>query len=261
MPDIYEEIVRLRQRGEIAALATITSLKGSAPQKASAKILVRRDGTTLGTVGGGCVEADVIRAALIAMDEEKAQTMSFVLNEDDDIIEGLICGGRMEVYVEPLLPPPRLIIIGAGYVGAAVAQMAHLAEFHVTVVDDRPRYANRERLPEVDAIKVGPLDRVFQELPVTSLTYIVIVTRGHRDDQDALEWAVTTKARYVGMMGSKKKVKTAFANLEANGISPELLARVDAPIGLEIEAVTPEEIAVSIMAQLVNVRRTGHTRE
>ena len=114
MTEIYEEIIRLDKQGDICALATITSLKGSAPQKLSAKILVRRDGTTVGTIGGGCVEADVVRSALMAMDEARPRTMKFVLDEDDEAIEGLICGGKMEVYIEPLLPTPRLVIFGGG---------------------------------------------------------------------------------------------------------------------------------------------------
>lgn len=253
--DLYEEIVELRRQGRRAALATIINVRGSIPSFNTAKMLVRDDGSILGTIGGGCVEADVWQAAREAMEQEKPRTLTFNLNQNPKYDTGLVCGGTLEVYVEPILPIPQLYIFGAGHVANNVYKVARLAGFDITVVDDREAYANRERFPEAREVISEDFELALKKVEPTESSYIVIVTRGHRDDMRVLRWAVQTPARYIGMIGSKRKVLTTYKELENQGLSPELFDRVKAPVGLEIGAVTPEEIAVAIVAEMIAFRR------
>jgi xanthine dehydrogenase accessory factor len=258
--DIYEEIVRLRRDGRRGAVATIVNVRGSIPSFKTAKMLVRDDGSIVGTIGGGCVEADVWQAAREVMESEKPRTLTFDLNQDPKYDTGLVCGGTLEIFVEPILPPAELYIFGAGHVAASLYRVARIAGFDVTVVDDREAYANRERFPEAQEVIAEDFDKVTSRLQISESGYIVIVTRGHRDDMRVLRWAVQTPARYVGMIGSKRKTITIFKELQAEGIPAALFERVHAPVGLDIGAVTPEEIAVSITAELIAKRR-GVERE
>ena len=253
--DIYEEIVRLRQEGRRGAVATIVNVRGSIPSFETAKMLVRDDGSIFGTIGGGCVEADVWRAAREVMEEEKPRTLTFDLNQDPKYDTGLVCGGTLDIFVEPILPPALLYIFGAGHVSVSLYKAAYTAGFDVTVVDDRELYANRDRFPEAHEVIAEDFDKAMSQLTPNEATYIVIVTRGHRDDMHVLRWAVQTNARYIGMIGSKRKTITIFRELQKEGLGPALFERVHAPIGLDIGAVTPEEIAISITAELIAVRR------
>ena len=253
--DIYEEIVRLRQAGRKAALATIVHTQGSIPSYQSSKLLVRDDGSFAGTVGGGCVEAEVWAAAQEVMRLERPRKLTFNLNSDPRYDAGLTCGGTLEIYVEPILPQPVCYLFGGGHVSLAVARLASQAGFGVVVVDDRPRFANRERFPEAAAVYADEWEKVFPQLAVNESSYLVIVTRGHKDDMRVLRWAVATPARYVGLIGSKRKVIEIYKILESEGVPRETLERVHAPIGVEIGALTPEEIGVSIVAELIAVRR------
>jgi len=253
--DIYEEIVRLRQAGRKGALATIVHTQGSIPSYQSSKLLVRDDGSFAGTVGGGCVEAEVWAAAQEVMRAERPRKLTFNLNSDPRYDAGLTCGGTLEIYVEPILPQPVCYLFGGGHVSLAVARLAGAAGFGVVVVDDRPRFANRERFPEAAAVYADEWEKVFPQLAVNESAYLVIVTRGHKDDMRVLRWAVSTPARYVGLIGSKRKVLEIYKILEDEGVPREQLERVHAPIGVEIGALTPEEIGVSIVAELIAVRR------
>ncbi|MBI1956117.1 MAG: XdhC family protein [Acidobacteria bacterium] len=255
--DIYEEIVRLRRAGIKAALATIVNVRGSIPSYESAKLLVREDGSLVGTVGGGCVEAEVWAAARQVIQEEKPRTLTFNLNNDPSYDTGLLCGGTLEVFIEPILPTSFLYIFGAGHVSLALSKVATLAGFRTIIVDDRETYANRERFPEAEEIYADDYDQVLERLLPNSSAFIVAVTRGHRDDMRILRWAVGTAARYIGMIGSKRKVIEIVKYLKREGVSASQLARVHAPIGLEVGAVTPEEIAVSIVAEMIAVRRNA----
>lgn len=255
--DLYEEIVDLRRQGRRAALATITNVRGSIPSFNAAKMLVRDDGSILGTIGGGCVEADVWQAAREVMEQEKPRTLTFNLNQNPKYDTGLVCGGTLEVYVEPILPIPQLYLFGAGHVANNVFKVARLAGFDVTVVDDREAYANRERFPEAREVIAEDFELALKKVEPTECSFIVIVTRGHRDDMRVLRWAVRTPARYIGMIGSKRKVLTTYKELENEGLSPQLFERVKAPVGLEIGAVTPEEIAVAIVAEMIAFRRNA----
>jgi xanthine dehydrogenase accessory factor len=253
--DLYEEIVKLRQQGRRGAVATIVNVHGSIPSFKTAKMLVRDDGSILGTIGGGCVEAEVWQAAREVMESEKPRTLTFNLNQDPKYDTGLVCGGTLDIFVEPILPPASLYIFGAGHISINLYKVAKSAGFGVTVVDDRDAYASRERFPEANEVIAEDFDRVTARLLPNESSYIVIVTRGHRDDMRILRWAVQTPARYIGMIGSKRKTIGIFRELTKEGLAPELFERVHAPVGLDIGAVTPEEIAVAITAELIAVRR------
>jgi xanthine dehydrogenase accessory factor len=253
--DIYEEIVKLRQQGRRGAVATIVNVRGSIPSFKTAKMLVRDDGSIYGTIGGGCVEADVWQAAREVMESEKPRTLTFNLNQDPKYDTGLVCGGTLDIFVEPVLPAALLYIFGAGHVSVNLYKVAHNAGFDVIVVDDRETYANRDRFPEAREVIAEDFDTATTRLAPGESAYIVIVTRGHRDDMRVLRWAVQTRARYVGMIGSKRKTIAIFKELQKEGLAAQLFERVHAPVGLDIGAVTPEEIAVSITAELIAVRR------
>ncbi len=253
--DIYEQIVQLRREGRRGAVATIVSVRGSIPSFRTAKMLVRDDGSIVGTIGGGCVEADVWQAAREVMESEKPRTLSFDLNQDPKYDTGLVCGGTLEIFIEPILPPALLYLFGAGHVAQNVCKVAALAGFEPIVVDDRTSYATQERFPAAREIHALDFDEAMRKLEPNETSYVVIVTRGHRDDMRILRWAVQSRARYIGMIGSKRKVIGIFKTLQEEGMPAELFDRVHAPIGLDIGAVTPEEIAVAIAAELIAVRR------
>ena len=253
--DLYEEIVKLRREGRRGAMATIVNVRGSIPSFKTAKMLVRDDGSIMGTIGGGCVEAEVWQAAREVMESEKPRSLTFDLNQDPKYDTGLVCGGTLEIFVEPILPPAELYIFGAGHVAASLYKVAKIAGFDITVVDDREVYASRERFPDAEKIIAEDFEKAMAQLSPGESSYIVIVTRGHRDDMRVLRWAVQTPARYIGMIGSKRKTITIFKELQSEGLSSELFDRVHAPVGLDIGAITPEEIAVSITAELIAKRR------
>lgn len=253
--DIYEQIVELRRQGRRGAVATIVNVRGSIPSFRTAKMLVRDDGSIAGTIGGGCVEADVWQAAREVMESEKPRTLTFDLNQDPKYDTGLVCGGTLEIFVEPILPPALLYVFGAGHVAVNLCRVAAGAGFDVVVTDDRSSYATPERFPAAKEIHALDFDEAKKKIEPTEASYLVIVTRGHRDDMNILRWAVQTRARYVGMIGSKRKVIEIFKALRAEGLPAHLFEHVHAPIGLDIGAITPEEIAVAIAAELIAVRR------
>jgi xanthine dehydrogenase accessory factor len=253
--DIYDEIVRLRRLGQKSALATIVQVNGSIPSYESAKLLVREDGSITGTIGGGCVEAEVWNAAREVIETEQPRHLTFNLGQDAAYDNGLICGGQLNVFVEPILPQPRAFIFGAGHISKSLSKVATLAGFATIVIDDRDSFANRDRFPEADEIHAGVYEEVFQKLEVNHTSYLIIVTRGHRDDMRVLHWAISTPARYIAMIGSKRKVLGVMKELLREGVPREAFDRLFAPMGLEIGAVSPEEIAVSVVAEMIAVRR------
>ncbi|HEX8818238.1 MAG TPA: XdhC/CoxI family protein [Terriglobales bacterium] len=253
--DIYEEIVKLRRDGRRGAVATIVNVRGSIPSFETAKMLVRDDGSIAGTIGGGCVEAEVWQAAREVMESEKPRSMTFNLNQDPKYDTGLVCGGTLDIFIEPVLPPASLYIFGAGHVSVNLYEVARRAGFDVTIIDDRESYASRDRFPHASEVIAEDFDKAMARLTPAESSYIVIVTRGHRDDMRVLRWAVQTQARYIGMIGSRRKTITIFRELVAEGIPEHLFERVHAPVGLDIGAITPEEIAVAITAELIAFRR------
>jgi len=249
--DIYEEILKLRSEGRISSLATIVQCKGSTPQKVGAKMLVRDDGSIFGTIGGGSLEAEVIKAALTVMKDGVPRTVPFALTENHG---HLVCGGTVLVYIEPVMAAPHLIILGAGHVGKALATIGKFLGFKVTVVDDREEYANKVNIPDADNIVISDFQNVLSKVAVEKSTYIVIATRGHNHDFEALRAALHTDAEYIGLLGSKRKKSLVLKTLETEGFSQHDINRVIIPVGLPIGSVNPEEIAISIMAQIIQMR-------
>jgi xanthine dehydrogenase accessory factor len=253
--DVYEELVRLRQLGQRCALATIVEVRGSIPSYESAKLLVREDGSMIGTIGGGCVEAEVWNAAREVIETEKPKHLTFNLGQDAAYDNGLICGGQLNVFVEPVLPVPHAYIFGAGHISKSLSKVATIAGFATVVIDNRDSFANRERFPEAQDVHAAEYEEVFPKLPINETSYIIIVTRGHRDDMRVLQLAIETPARYIAMIGSKRKVLNVIRELEKQGISRAAFERIHAPMGLDIGAISPEEIAISVTAEMIAVRR------
>ena len=253
--DIFDELVALRRKGQKCALATIVQVNGSIPSYESAKLLVREDGSIAGTIGGGCVEAEVWTAAREVIETEQPKHLTFSLGQDAAYDNGLICGGQLNVFVEAIIPQPRAFIFGAGHISKSLSKVATLAGFATVIVDDREQFANRDRFPEADEVHAGEYEDIFPKLEVNHTSYLVIVTRGHRDDMRVLKWAMSTPARYISMIGSKRKVLGVMRELEKEGMRREDFDRLHAPMGLEIGAVSPEEIAVSVAAEMIAVRR------
>ena len=253
--DVYEELVRLRNLGQKCAIATIVDVRGSIPSYESAKILVREDGSMIGTIGGGCVEAEVWNAAREVIETEKPKHLNFNLGQDAAYDNGLICGGQLDVFVEPVLPLPRAFIFGGGHISKSLAKVAALAGFGAVVIDNRESFANRERFPDALDVHAAEYEDVFPKLAINETSYVIIVTRGHRDDMRVLKLALSTPARYVAMIGSKRKVINVIRELEKEGIPRAAFERIYAPMGLDIGAISPEEIAISVAAEMIAVRR------
>jgi xanthine dehydrogenase accessory factor len=295
MIDVLSQVIEHARAGEVVALCVIVRTRGSTPQERGAAMLVLRDGKTLGTLGGGCVEAEVRVRAGRLMEEKRSRLLSFRLDQDYGWDDGLVCGGVMDVAIQvvgqqetdaigkvieelksnrvgrlvldiadeqekretfeiEIDPEPRLIIAGAGHVGRALGKIAKEIRFELTVVDDRADYANEKWFAGAKCI-VGEIDLELSRCEIDERTYIVIVTRGHKNDGRALAAVVGSRAAYLGLIGSKRKVHTILTELHRQGVPLERLANVHAPIGFEIAAVTPAEIAVSIAAELISVRR------
>src|SRR5579864_8576554 len=344
MRKILENIERAKRSGQTVAYTALVETRGSTPQKAGAAMLVYPDGSQFGTLGGGCVEAEVKRRALRLIDQGGPELLTFQLDDNYGWDDGLICGGRMKMLVDPLRPGEdvsyfeklngllssgaacteavvidpekagggqagdrfllaaqgefvasraraampdsvvghlrpvqqrprayveqgvsylpflgrcRLIIVGAGHVGQKVALLAAEVDFDVWVVDDREEYASSQRFPTASRLLVGPVDTALSGLEIDASTYCLIVTRGHNHDEEALYHLAETQAAYVGMIGSRRKIKLIFDDLLAEGISQTALSRVFAPLGLEIGSQTVPEIAVSIVAELIAHRNLG----
>jgi xanthine dehydrogenase accessory factor len=253
--DIYQEIVKIIAEGESAALATIVLATDGSPRKEGTKMLMKKDGSAMGTVGGGSVEDQVRREALEVIKEGKPRLLHFGLTGEEGEQRGMICGGTMDVFIEPILSLPTLYLFGAGHISLAVAKIGKMLGFRVVVIDQNPEFADPVRFPEADMILVEQWEQVFPKLQIDDSSYIIILTGSHITDQRVLEWALGTETKYIGMISSKDKREAIFSNLSAKGIAEELLNKVYSPIGLEIHAETPDEIAVSILAQIVKIRR------
>ena len=252
--EVFVALAEALQRGEEVALVTIVASTGSTPQRVGAKMLVYADGRTVGTIGGGCYENDAFWKAREAIKARRPVNLKFELNDDFAQETGLVCGGQMEVFVEPVEPSPELFVFGAGHVGHFVAKMAHEVAFRVHVIDDREKFANAERFGEGIDVIVDHIPTWLQSHQLPATAYAVIVTRGHTHDLDALRALAGSPLRYLGLIGSKAKVKRIFDALLDEGMAAESLQGVNAPIGLDIGAITPQEIAVSIIAELIAVK-------
>ena len=255
MRDVYGAALRAEEGGEPAALVTVVSTEGSTLQKAGAKMVVYADGRIVGTIGGGCVEAEMTWRARQVIETRRAEVASYDLTPDQAGEDGLVCGGRMQVFIEPILGTPTLCLFGAGHVAQPLARMAKAAGFRVEVADDRVKFANRARFPEADAIVVDSFPEAAARMTLGRNSYAVVVTRGHKGDTETLQAVLGRDLRFVGLLGSRPKMVHIFADLEERGVPPAELARVHSPLGIEIGAESPEEIAVSILAEMIAVRR------
>jgi xanthine dehydrogenase accessory factor len=255
MKDVFSAALQATQNGEPAALVTVISTEGSTPQKAGAKMVVYADGRIVGTIGGGCVEAEMTWRARQAIEERRSQLASYELTADQAGEDGLICGGRMEVFIEPIESTPTLCLFGAGHVAQPLARMAKAAGFRVEVADDRVKFANRDRFPDADLVIVEDFVAAADKMTLGRNSYAIVVTRGHKGDEDALAACLPRGLRFLGLLASRPKFVHIAAALEERGFSPEALATIHAPLGLQLGAVTPEEIAVSVLAEMIAVRR------
>jgi len=252
--EVFAAVAEALERGEAAALVTIVATTGSTPQRVGAKMLVFGDGRLVGTIGGGCYENDAFWKARESLRTRKPQLVRYELSDDFAQETGLICGGQMEVYIEPIEPSPELYVVGAGHVGFHLARLAHEVGFRVHVVDDREKFANRDRFPFAADVVVDDIPAWIGRTELPSHGYAVVVTRGHTNDLEALRALSSRELRYLGLIGSRAKVARIFDALVADGVPPGMLSRIHAPIGLDIGAVTPQEIAVSILAELIAVK-------
>ena len=252
--EVFTALAEALDRGDEVALVTIVASTGSTPQRVGAKMLVYADGRTVGTIGGGCYENDAFWKAREAIKSRRPLNINYELTDDIAEESGLICGGQMEVFIEPVEAAPDLYIFGAGHVGQFLGRIAHETGFRVHAIDDREKFASVERFgPGIDVVVEDiPTWLATHQLPPTA--YAVVVTRGHKHDIDALRALVASPLRYVGLIGSKAKVKRIYDALREEGIASEALARVHAPIGLDIGAISPQEIAISILAELIGVK-------
>ena len=253
--EVFSALSEALDRGEEVALVTIVSSTGSTPQRVGAKMLVYSDGRTVGTIGGGCYENDAFWKAREALTTGRSALLHYELNDDFAQENGLVCGGQMDVHIDPLEPTPRLFIVGAGHVGWHLGRLAVDAGFRVHVVDDREKFANTERFPGADAVIAEPIPEWLHRTEIPASAYVVVVTRGHTHDLDAMRSLAARDLKYLGLIGSRAKVSRIFARLLEEGMPQECLGHIHAPIGIDIGAVTPAEIAISIMAELVAIRR------
>jgi xanthine dehydrogenase accessory factor len=254
---VYDAISELRRTGRPGVLATVVSIKGSSPGALGSKMLVTPDGRVWGTVGGGCVDGHVYAEMDAVLREERPRTFTIDLTDDDDPEHGLICGGRVEVFLEPI-QTTHLVICGAGHIGHALAKLAGPLDFQVTVIDDRDQFCNAERFPGA-TLRCASFGETLGCYEAPHGAFVCVVTRGHRFDEECLQWALRQEStRYVGLIGSHVKIRKLLLRLrDEKGFDEQLLRGVRAPVGLDVGAVTVEEIAVSIAAELVAVRRRG----
>jgi xanthine dehydrogenase accessory factor len=252
MIHLLETALESVRKGETVALATIVRAQGSTPRATGAKMLVFRDGSIRGTVGGGEMEGRVIQEALDALQAGQPRIVHYSYREVEEDGVG-ICGGENDVFIDVIGPPRELLIVGAGHVGRAVAELGVFLDMDCIVMDHRAEFANAERFPSARRILVGDMVESLRQYPITRQTYIVIVTRGHMQDTEALRVVIHSPAAYIGMIGSRRKTEKVYDAMRAEGVEQHLLDRVHAPIGLDLGGETPEEIAVSIIGQIVAV--------
>lgn len=351
MKEIFEEALRLIDKNEPFVIVTVVRTIGSTPQKAGAKLLIRKDGSTMGALGGGCIEGEVWSlSARILKERGSPLFRRYVLNEEFAARDGLVCGGTMDFFIDPILSPhhvkpfaeeivqayyggssvvlatvvnaldgknnlgnklivkenglmwgsfgdavleeevrkvaqsvaasggnqffqaydgtgifvegfgtaPLLVLMGGGHVNKAVSRIAATVGFRIYVIDDRPEFANQDRFPDAEGMVIDTYNDALEKVPVNTNTYIVVATRGHRYDDMALLAAIRTPARYVGLLGSKRKTLEIYKNILKENIPMERIREIHAPIGLHIGAITPEEIAVSIIAEIIMIQRGGN---
>ncbi len=252
--EVFHAVGEALSKGEPAALVTIIRTEGSTPQRVGSKMIVFADGRTVGTIGGGCYENDAFWKARQAIKTGKSDVIRYELTDDIAEESGLICGGQMDVYVEPIEAAPHLYLVGGGHIAYHLAEQAVTVGFRIHVTDDREKYANRERFPNALEISVDSIPNWLKETEIPKNSYVVILTRGHRYDLDALRSLAKRELRYLGLIGSRAKVVRLYNELVSEGIEKDKLRHIYAPVGLAIGAVTPQEIAISILSELIAVK-------
>ena len=255
--EIYKLLAELESSGEGGVVCTIIRSRGSTPRHTGSKILVYADGHFVGTVGGGEVEARVIREALDALRDGSPRILSYDMVDPSQGDPG-VCGGQLEVYVEPIVSRATLLVIGGGHVGKAVAHLARWLDFRVAVSDDRAEFCTPEANPDAEIFLPVAMSDLPSSIKISPQTYIVLTTRGISVDTQGLPALLESKAAYIGVIGSKRRWMMTRNSLLGMGVSVEAIDRVRSPIGLELNAETPEEIAVSIMAEIIMLRNNGN---
>jgi xanthine dehydrogenase accessory factor len=248
MSTLSEELARISEQGGSGVLATIVEVEGNDQVEAGAKCLVVDGKVKANTVADARIVQAIVRGSVAILNDEKSKLVAIEIPD----------GGKLQVFFEVMLEPPKLIVVGAGHIAVPLVQIAKVLDFHVTVIDDRLLYANRERFPAADKVLVGDMAQMLKEMTLTPSCYIVLITRGHKYDEPCLREILHSKAKYIGMIGSKRRIKACFQRFrDEEKIAEEVIERVYAPIGLDIATETPTEIALSILAEVIKVRRGG----
>ncbi len=256
MTSIFQALVELEKNNQPAALCTVTKSEGSTPRHVGSKMLVYSDGKFIGTVGGGDLEHRVLDEAWMAISDGKPRYLHYNMADPSRGDPG-VCGGQVEVFVEPILPAPTLVVIGAGHVGKAVVHLAKWLGFRVAVSDDRVEFCNPDVTPGADEYYPVEMGKLAEQLKITKRTYLVVTSRGSSLDALGLPSLLESEAAYIGVIGSKRRWATTVKALKEKGVSEDLISKVHSPMGLELQAETPEEIAVSIMAEVLLIRDRG----
>lgn len=253
---IYKELAEIENSNSAAAICTIIRSRGSVPRHTLSKMIVYPDGKISGSIGGGELENRVVFEALQVIKDGKARILEYNMTDPERGDPG-VCGGQVEVFVEPIRPKLTLLVIGAGHVGKAVVHLGRWLGFWVVVSDDRPQFCTPESVPEAHEYYPGHIASLTGQLEITPWTYVVLTTRGVDVDVDELPYILESSSRYIGVIGSRRRWETTKQKLISMGISKQKIDRVRSPIGLELNAETPEEIAVSIMAEILMLRNDG----
>ena len=260
MDAIHEAAGEIQRSNGAAVLCTVVRSEGSTPRHVGSKMLVYPDGRFVGTVGGGDLEHRVLDEARRSLADGRARLLRYSLADPERGDPG-VCGGQVEVFVEPILPAPTIVVIGGGHVGKAVAHLAKWLQFQVVVSDDRPEFCNKETIPEADAFYVCPREELSNRIQIDDRTYLILTTRGSAIDVAGLPALLRSRAAYIGVIGSKRRWATTAKDFGEQGLSVQEIGRVRSPMGLELQAETPEEIAVSIMAEVSDGARSRHRDE
>ena len=249
MSSLSEELVRISEQEAAAVLATVIEVAGNDRVEPGAKCLIRDGKITAETVGDARVVQAILQESGTHLRDEKSKLVSLDIPD---------AGGRLQIFFEVMPAPPKLIVVGAGHIAVPLAKIAKVLDFHVTVIDDRLLYANRERFPDADEVFVGDMAQMLKEMTITPSCYIVLITRGHKYDEPCLREIIHSQAKYIGMIGSRRRIKACFQRFrDEEKIAEEMIERVYAPIGLDIATETPAEIALSILGEVIKVRRGG----
>lgn len=253
---LYEELAEIERQGQGAVLATVVRAEGAVPRHVGSKMLILADGRLLGSIGGGEVEQRVRDAGLEALGDGQPRLLHYSFRDPARGDPG-VCGGEVDIFVEPVGRRPTMVVVGGGHVGRAVLHLAHWLGFRTILCDDRPEFADAQRAPDADQVIRCPMAEVARHVSLTADTYLVLTTRGVPLDVEALPALLESPAAYIGVIGSRRRWQTTAQELQARGVYAAALARVTSPVGLELKAETPEEIAVSILAQVIQQRRGG----